>query len=124
LDELTNFLDIPTREELENVLSSYPGTLLFASHDRKLIAKVATHLLLMENHQITYFAGTYEEYVKGKNTLKEKGNVNKLLLLQHELTEIVSRLSLPIKNEEKADLERRYQDLLKQIKLTQTKKGG
>jgi ATP-binding cassette subfamily F protein 3 len=49
LDEPTNHLDIASREALESALAVYPGTILFVSHDRYLVEKIATHLLYMEN---------------------------------------------------------------------------
>lgn len=115
LDEPTNFLDIPTREELESVLSSYPGTILFASHDRKLISTVATHLIVFEEGYLRFFPGTYKEYIEKPNS--KPYEQDHLLLLQHELTEVISRLSLPLmKDEEKKTLESHYQQLLENIK--------
>lgn len=48
LDEPTNHLDIPTKEALENALLNYDGTILFVSHDRYFIQKLATHALMMQ----------------------------------------------------------------------------
>ncbi len=48
LDEPTNYLDALTREQLETVLESYPGTLLFATHDMRLANKIASHCLKYE----------------------------------------------------------------------------
>lgn len=112
LDEPTNFLDIPTREELENVLASYPGTILFASHDRQLISTVANHLIVLENGKAIHFSGTYAEYIeKQKSRVSQKQPEH--LLLHHELTEVISRLSLPLQDKEKEALEQKYQQLLK-----------
>jgi ATP-binding cassette subfamily F protein 3 len=49
LDEPTNHLDISSREALEDALVEYPGTILFVSHDRYLVQKIASHLLYLEN---------------------------------------------------------------------------
>jgi ATP-binding cassette subfamily F protein 3 len=64
LDEPTNHLDIPSRESLEAALASYGGTLIFASHDRRLIASIATRLWVIARGRLTVFEGTYDEYVE------------------------------------------------------------
>ena len=66
LDEPTNHLDIPSRESLEAALESYAGTLIFASHDRRLIASIATRLWVIARGRLTVFEGTYEEYVEAQ----------------------------------------------------------
>ena len=55
LDEPTNHLDIQSREALENALTEYPGTILFVTHDRYLVQKIATHLLYLENGKAHVF---------------------------------------------------------------------
>jgi len=45
LDEPTNHLDIPAREALEQALDAYPGTMMFVTHDRRLVERIATHIL-------------------------------------------------------------------------------
>ncbi|HEX5369766.1 MAG TPA: ABC-F family ATP-binding cassette domain-containing protein, partial [Dehalococcoidia bacterium] len=67
LDEPTNHLDIPSREALEEALSSFPGTLLFASHDRRLIAGLATRLWMVEDGRLTSFDGSLEEYDRARS---------------------------------------------------------
>ena len=66
LDEPTNHLDIYGKECLESLLTSYTGTVLFVSHDRYFINKVADSLLIFENDRVLYFNGTYNEYLKQK----------------------------------------------------------
>jgi ATPase subunit of ABC transporter with duplicated ATPase domains len=53
LDEPTNHLDIDAIAALERLLVSYPGTVLFASHDRRLIEVVATRILRVENNAVS-----------------------------------------------------------------------
>ena len=66
LDEPTNHLDIPAREALENALADYPATLFIISHDRFLLNRLATKLLIFDMTKqgtITqFFEGTYAEY--------------------------------------------------------------
>ncbi|MDQ0418331.1 macrolide transport system ATP-binding/permease protein [Croceifilum oryzae] len=117
LDEPTNFLDISTREELEKVLVSHPGTILFSSHDRQLLSSVATFLIILEEGIATCFNGTYDEYLeKKKGSFSSEQNPDQLLL-QYELTEVISRLSLSLKEEEKEALEKRYHEIRELLKL-------
>ena len=62
LDEPTTHFDIPSREALEQVLLSYPGTMLLVSHDRHLVSLLAESLLVMADGKVTVFAGTFEEW--------------------------------------------------------------
>ena len=70
LDEPTNHLDIVGREYLESILNEYQGTVLFVSHDRYFISKVATSLLVLSKDNYHLFKGNYKEYLeslKGQN---------------------------------------------------------
>src|SRR5947209_595668 len=62
LDEPTNHLDIPTREALEDALQEYPGTILFASHDRYFLDAVATRILELRGGKARCFDGGYTRY--------------------------------------------------------------
>lgn len=64
LDEPTTHLDISSREALEQVLSEYDGALLFVSHDRALISRLATQLLIVEDGRMRLFDGAFEEWAK------------------------------------------------------------
>ncbi len=72
LDEPTNHLDIPGKEALEEALKDFSGTLLFVSHDRYFISRLATALLVLENDgSCRYLPMTYEEYAE-KEASKEE----------------------------------------------------
>jgi ATP-binding cassette, subfamily F, member 3 len=62
MDEPTNHLDIHSREALEEALAAFTGTIVLASHDRRLIARLATRLWLIEDGGLTDFNGTIEEH--------------------------------------------------------------
>lgn len=62
LDEPTNHMDIVSRETLESLLLNYAGTVIFVSHDRYFVNKIATKLLVFEEGSAKYFDGTLAEY--------------------------------------------------------------
>ena len=62
LDEPTNHMDIVGKETLESMLSDYTGTLIFVSHDRYFVRKVATRLLVFEDGTTHQYQFGYEEY--------------------------------------------------------------
>ena len=64
LDEPTNHIDIDTREILENALINFNGSILFVSHDRYFINKVATHIIEIKNKKLTKYIGNYDSYLK------------------------------------------------------------
>lgn len=62
LDEPTNHLDIDSREILEETLLEFGGTILFVSHDRYFIAKIANRIAEIERLRLHYYAGNFEYY--------------------------------------------------------------
>lgn len=64
LDEPTTHLDIPSREALESLLGNYGGTMLFVSHDRRLISLLATQLWIVEDGEANLFRGNFEEWMR------------------------------------------------------------
>lgn len=70
LDEPTNHLDIESRESLEEDLINYDGTIIFISHDRYFIDKVATRIAEIENKAINVYNWDYEGYKLEKEKLQ------------------------------------------------------
>lgn len=64
LDEPTNHMDIIGKETLENILSGYDGTLLFVSHDRYFVKKLADKLLVFSDGQAQFYEYGFEQYEK------------------------------------------------------------
>ncbi|MCZ6695528.1 MAG: ABC-F family ATP-binding cassette domain-containing protein [Acidobacteria bacterium] len=63
LDEPTNHLDLPTREALEDALAAFPGTLLFVSHDRYFINKVASRVAAFQDGRLSLSDGGYDDFL-------------------------------------------------------------
>jgi len=107
LDEPTNHMDIVGKESLEEMLKKYKGTLLFVSHDRYFVNKVADSLLVFkEDGKVEFFNGTYDEYmstviayeeVKTDNFVKEK-NKNNEYFANKEKNKMKMRLNKVEKN--------------------------
>lgn len=66
LDEPTNHLDINAREVVEDALDMWPGSMLFVSHDRYFVSRLATRIWEIDNGRITDYGGDYEWYKSRK----------------------------------------------------------
>lgn len=76
LDEPTNHMDIVGKESLENMLSEYKGTLIFVSHDRFFVNKIANCILSFENGQTKFYDYGYEYYLEKREDIVEKDEIN------------------------------------------------
>ena len=61
-DEPTNHLDYESRESLEKALQKYEGSILFISHDRYFVNKLATKLWIIEDGELMISYGNYDDY--------------------------------------------------------------
>ncbi|KOO48094.1 ABC-F family ATP-binding cassette domain-containing protein [Viridibacillus arvi] len=71
LDEPTNHLDLDSKEILENALIDYPGTLLFVSHDRYFINRIATKVIDLSADGSFEYLGDYDYFLEKKKELEE-----------------------------------------------------
>ena len=102
LDEPTNHLDAASREELENTLLEYTGTMLIVSHDRYFINKLATRIIELTPAGVKNYLGNYDDYAEHrfvavqekKQEAKPKVNEYKLKKeAQSNLRKLKTRLS-------------------------------
>ena len=66
LDEPTNHLDLASREVLESALAGFPGTIVFISHDRYFINRIATVVVEVASGVLTNYPGSYDDYLEAK----------------------------------------------------------
>jgi len=79
LDEPTNHLDIVTIQWLENRIRSWQGAVLFITHDRAFLDKLATRICELDRGRLLSFPGSYDEYLERKEKLLEdESTANKL----------------------------------------------
>lgn len=104
LDEPTNHLDIASKEVLEDALLSFEGTILFISHDRYFINKLATKIVEMQSHQAITYHGNYDDYmntkidvhhekVKNISYQEEKKNQSELRKQQNQIKKLEHQIS-------------------------------
>ncbi len=77
LDEPTNHMDIIGKETLENMLKEYQGTLIFVSHDRFFVNKIADSILSFENGKVKYYPYGYEYYLEKREETVEESSIQK-----------------------------------------------
>ncbi|MBB6454118.1 ATPase subunit of ABC transporter with duplicated ATPase domains [Salirhabdus euzebyi] len=115
LDEPTNYLDIDTRETVEDVLQSYPGAIICVSHDRYFIKKVANRILFIDGKQIVDYRGSYPDFV---DHLKNKVDSGKKQWMKNEREKLEFRLVELMTMDESSILEHStYWDEIKETKL-------
>ncbi|MFI8578239.1 ABC-F family ATP-binding cassette domain-containing protein [Rossellomorea aquimaris] len=78
LDEPTNHLDLDSKEVLENALIDYPGTILFVSHDRYFINRIATKVVELSKKGSTEYLGDYDYYVEKLQQQEELAALERL----------------------------------------------
>ncbi|WP_097002887.1 ABC-F family ATP-binding cassette domain-containing protein [Lacrimispora amygdalina] len=73
LDEPTNHMDIQAKETLESAFSSFTGTILFVSHDRYFLDRVAESVLIFEDQSVFYYPFGYAHYLERKRRGSKEG---------------------------------------------------
>lgn len=142
LDEPTNHLDIASKEILEEALLNYSGTVLFISHDRYFINKIATRIVEMTPNQLINYPGNYDHYIESITQIdtpikketdynsyktnqallrKKKNNIRKLEQQISQLETIISNDQLLLQTDEYINDYMKYNDLSTKINQNETK---
>ena len=118
MDEPTNYLDIYSIEALEEALVDYAGTILFVSHDRRFIEKVADNIICIEDNKIKSFKGTLKEFDNRRNKPKDndlKHIMERKAVLEYRLSEVLGKLSVPSSDNDVEALDREYKEIVKEL---------
>ena len=110
LDEPTNHLDLDSKEVLENALLDFPGTILFVSHDRYFINRIATKVIELASEDATLFLGDYDYYLEKKEEMEE-------LALENAVVEntVVTKVSTSTIDKEAKKKERQLRRQLEEL---------
>ncbi|MCM0650839.1 ATP-binding cassette domain-containing protein [Clostridium swellfunianum] len=109
LDEPTNYMDIVSKEKVEEILEEFQGSMLFVSHDRYFVNRLSNKVLQLNNYKLTTYLGGYEEYLnkiendRKAEALSEDYNTIKdtISRLECELAFISGRLNDKLTEEER-----------------------
>lgn len=132
LDEPTNHLDAFSREELENTLLQYTGTMLIVSHDRYFINKLSTRILELNSNGLTEYLGNYDYYLERKSasfvpktetekTVQPVKKVNDYKLKKEQAAELRKLKTQLTRTEEKiSKTEAELEDIQNRLNLPET----
>ncbi|MGG1398177.1 ABC-F family ATP-binding cassette domain-containing protein [Bacillus salipaludis] len=117
LDEPTNHLDLDSKEVLENALIDYPGTILFVSHDRYFINRIATKVVELSRHGSLEYLGDYDYYLEKKLEQEEIAALEAVASAKKAGQEDASEKSSYQQDKESKKLERQRKRKLEDIEL-------
>ncbi len=117
LDEPTNHMDIIGKETLEEMLSQYSGTVLFVSHDRYFIKKIASRILSFEEGRVELYNYGYDYYLE-----KQKNNVSQTVI--QEIKPVKEKKGYTTPAKEKAKRERAIKKAEEKIAILEEKLAG
>lgn len=128
LDEPTNHLDISSREELEESLLSFEGTLLFVSHDRYFVEKIAGKIMVIEDGRLSLYPFGYQSFLEEKSKLIQEKTMaqeksvatSKLKNTKETNKKKPSKVSIAKVEEDIKKLEEELQEILAEMENNQS----
>ena len=113
LDEPTNHMDIVGKETLESMLIDFPGTVIFVSHDRYFVKKVATRLLLMDEGVVKWYEFGYDQYEQEVEALNRDDDSYRDVT-RGKVISGATGMDLPAHNTDKTNISMRTGDVHKE----------
>ncbi|MGI6658146.1 MAG: ribosomal protection-like ABC-F family protein [Dethiobacteraceae bacterium] len=123
LDELTNYMDIQTKEKVETVLADYQGSMIFVSHDRYFIEKLANRIFLLEKQKLQCYEGDYQYFLAKRRQQHTETKVgsnyqqvkDKIRCLEYEIALLSGQLAAAIDEQEKEQLEAKFLNCAREL---------
>lgn len=116
LDEPTNHLDVFTLEALEDMLADYVGTLLFVSHDRQFVSRLANRIIRMEDGKLITFEGPLEAMEAAQKKDQSAGHRKlEITALEMRMAELIGRMGMPGQNKDALNAE--YDRLAAELRI-------
>ena len=124
LDEPTNHLDLFTMEELEKLLASYGGTILFVSHDEEFIRKTATRIVRFHERKLVTEEGGWEDTERPARTEGPDADRGlEISRLEMRMAALSARMARPAKGDRPEQLREEYSELARQVQALKKAKG-
>ncbi|WP_051024279.1 MULTISPECIES: ATP-binding cassette domain-containing protein [Bacillus] len=102
LDEPTNYLDIATREKIEEALDAYEGSIIVVSHDSYLLRRLSNKVISLQNHQVKTYLGSFREWEKrNENPSLSIGENTEKYLLELQMLALLGQDENDLSEEEK-----------------------
>ena len=123
LDEPTNHLDLFTMEELEKLLATYGGTLLFVSHDEEFVRKIATRIIRFDGRKLVTTEGGWDEMKKPAQTKGPAADrALEISRLEMRMAVLSARMARPAKGDRPEQLQQEYLELARSIRALKAEK--
>lgn len=117
LDEPTNHLDLDSKEILENALDDFPGTIIFVSHDRYFINRIATKVIDISAEGATEYLGDYDYFIEKKQEREEMEAEKEQMLQQSVMPSEITRDNNREEKRQERRLTRAIAEIEKEIAL-------
>jgi len=123
LDEPTNYMDILSKEKIEEVLQDFAGAVIFVSHDRYFIKRIANRIFRLEDKKLKCYDGDYNYYISkdrqenfhSEFSMDYNRINNEINRLENELAFLSGKLAQELEEEEKQVLDRRFIEIARQL---------
>lgn len=116
LDEPTNHIDLHVREQLEEVLQEYNGTIILVTHDRYMLKKVCDKLLVFKDKKIFRYEGGIDEYINKNQEKKKESSKEEIMILENKISSTLGKLCLVAAgSKEYVELDLEYKELIKKL---------